>query len=155
VVGLLDGELTDVLFVRDVPTAGLRLAVGRLDNDVRDSAMVVLDEAVSGRRLGTIDLISPFELSLADGVRIVVCGIDERAREVSVEWSDARTEHIVPIHGVWMTTIRSFVPGLAVTVHWDHGDGRLRFGGGGPWHRSDLAPHLPGWTSYAPGSAPR
>src|SRR5689334_3158454 len=52
--------------------------------------MVVLDEAVSGRRLGTIDMISPFELSLEDGVRIVVCGIDERAREVTVEWSEVQ-----------------------------------------------------------------
>ena len=145
---LLDGELTDVLFVRDVPTAGLRLAVGRLDNGIRDSRMVVLDETVSGRRLGTIDMISPFELALA--VRIVVCGIEERAREVTVEWSDAPAEHIVPIQGVWMTAIRSFVAGLAVTVHWDHGDGRLRFGGAGPWQRSDLAPHTPGWTGYAP-----
>jgi hypothetical protein len=154
-VGVLDGELTEVLFVRDVPASGLRLTVGRLDNEIRDSRMVVLDEAASGRRLGTVDMISPFDVSIADEPRIIVCGIDERAREVTVEWSDAPAERIVPTHGVWMTAVRSFVPGLAVTVHWDHGDGHLRFGGAGPWERSDLAPHVPGWTSYAPASAPR
>jgi hypothetical protein len=148
-VGLFDGDVTEVLLVRDEPTAGLRLAVGRLDNGIRDSQMLVLDETVSGRRLGTVDLISPFELPAADGPQIVVCGVDERAREVTIEWPDAPAERITPTCGVWMTASRSFVPGLAVSVQWDHGDGHLRSGGAGPWRRSDLAPNRPGWTVYA------
>ena len=139
-----------MLFVREDPTAGLRLVVGRLANGILESRVVVLDEEPSGRRLGTIDRISPFEVRTACGTRVVVCGVDERAHEVTIEWPDAVAERITPIQGVWMTAIRPFVPGLELTVHWDHGDGHVRFGGAGPWQQSDLAPNRPGWTTYAP-----
>src|SRR3954453_8100906 len=125
-MGLFDGPRSTTLVVRDDPTAGLRLAVGRVDNGVADSDVVVLDELTLGQRLGVIERITAVRLPNPRppaSERMVLCGIDTGAAMVTVEWSDGVSEGIETTEGIWLSDIRLFRAGLSVTVHWDHGDG--------------------------------
>src|SRR4051794_28679488 len=127
-MGLFDGPRSATLAVRDDPTAGLRLAVGRLDNGIAHSDVVVLDELTLGQRLAVIERITAVRLPRPQppaAQRMVLCGIDTAARAITVEWSDSVSEVLEPTEGIWLSDIRFFCAGLSVTVHWDHGDGHL------------------------------
>lgn len=125
--------------------AGQRFAVGQLGN-----GLIVLDDLTAGRRLGPIDLLSRFAVSIGAQDGILVAGVDERAVRITVDWGDDREELQVK-NGAWITGPRPFVPGACITVNWHHPDGELRYTTVGPLQAGDLIPNSPAWTGYADG----
>jgi hypothetical protein len=138
-----DGPATTI-HVLDESVPGRRLAIGRLE-----AGFLVLDDLARGERLGPVDLISMFAIDVNGQENIVIAGSDESAARVTLEWDPESMEVRRVENGVWLSSPRLFVPGATVTVHWDHGDGELRFTTCGPLHGEDLIPRGQPWTGYA------
>lgn len=134
------------ILVQSEPTAGHHFAVGRLDN-----GLIVLDDVTTGRRLGSVELVSRFLVQVVAQDHILVAGVDERADAVTIEWQQDDHEELPVINGVWMTKPRRLVPGVCITVRWHHPDGDLRHTTIGPLQSGDLIPNRSAWTGYAPG----
>lgn len=138
------GPATPVL-VQTEPATKHRLVIGSVEG-----GGFVLDDETAGQRLGVLDHLEAFAVTVGTRQCIVVAGHDALATNVRVAFNDGEPESCEVQAGIWMSKLRDFSAGARVTVHWDHGDGHLRFTTIGPLTEADLIPHRESWTPYAP-----
>lgn len=103
------------------PVAGHRLAIGRLED-----GDLVLEDLTNGQRLGPLDHSTSFAVEFEGRPYVVLAGVDELAKSVTLEWGQ-EVEQVPVQQGVWMSRARPHVPGQQVSINWHHGDGHLRF----------------------------